>query len=68
MKKIYRIPGISCALCAMALQSLEDDVPGVKWVKASYRRQKLEIEFNESQVSETELRAAIVALGYDVET
>ena len=66
-KKTYRIPGITCALCAMALQSLEDDVPGVKRANASYRRQRLEVEFDESKVSEAELLAAIVALGYDVE-
>jgi copper chaperone CopZ len=66
-KKTYRIPGISCALCAMTLQSLEDDLPGVKRVKASYRRQKVEIEFDESQLSDMELLNAIIALGYDVE-
>lgn len=66
-KKIYRIPGISCALCAMALQSLEDDLPGVKRVNASYRHQRLEVEFDESLVSEAALLAAIDALGYDVE-
>ena len=66
MKKTYRIPGISCALCAMALQSLEDDLPGVQRVNASYRHQRVEVEFDESLVSEAELLAAIEALGYDV--
>ncbi|MCU0522912.1 MAG: heavy-metal-associated domain-containing protein [Anaerolineae bacterium] len=65
-KKTYRIPGISCSLCAMALQSLEDDLPGVNRVNASYRHQRLEVEFDESKLSEAELLAAIVALGYDV--
>jgi P-type Cu+ transporter len=66
-KKTYRIPGISCSLCAMALQSLEDDLPGVKRVNASYRHQRLEVEFDEARLSEADLLAAIVQLGYDVE-
>ncbi len=67
VKKTYRIPGIECAMCAMALQSLEDDVPGVRRANASYRHQRLEVEFDETKVTEEELLAAIVDLGYDVE-
>ncbi len=65
--KTYRIPGISCSLCAMALQSLEDDLPGVKRVNASYRHQRLEVEFDETLLSEADLLTAIAQLGYEVE-
>ena len=67
-KKTYRIPGISCSLCAMALQSLEDDLPGVHRASASYRRQWLEVEFDEASLTEAHLVEAIRALGYDVQT
>ena len=66
LKKTYNIPDIGCSMCAMSLEALEDDLPGVKRVSASYRRRRLEVEFDETQVSEAAVIAAIEELGYTV--
>ncbi len=66
LKKTYDIPDIGCSMCAMSLEALEDDLPGVKRVSASYRRRRLEVEFDETQVSEAAVIAAIEELGYTV--
>ena len=38
MKKIFRVPDMECPNCAMHLEGLEDELPGVKRVAASYKQ------------------------------
>ncbi|MBN1246431.1 MAG: heavy-metal-associated domain-containing protein [Anaerolineae bacterium] len=66
LKRKYSIVGMHCSGCAIVLESLEDDLAGVHRARASYRRQQLEIEYNESLLDEADLFAAIRALGYDI--
>ena len=66
IRKIYTIAGMTCPNCAMRLEGLEDDLPGVRQVTASYRNGTVEIEFDENHVDESELRLAISHLGYQV--
>ena len=47
MKKSYRVPDMHCVACAMRLEALEDQVPGVRRIDASYRRQQLVVEFDD---------------------
>jgi len=67
VKKTFRIPDMHCSACVMKLEGLEDDLPGVKMVEASYQKQSLQIEYDDNQVSEAEIRTAIQKLGYSVE-
>jgi len=67
VKKTFRIPDMHCSACVMKLEGLEDDLPGVKMVEASYQKQSLQIEYDDNQVSEAEIRKAIQQLGYSVE-
>jgi copper chaperone CopZ len=66
MKQIFRIPDMECPSCAMRLEGLEDDLPGVKRVRASVARQQMEIEYDETRLSPTDIVAAIQRLGYTV--
>lgn len=56
-----------CSACVMKLEGLEDDLPGVRRVEASYMKQSMVVEFDEGMVSEGEIRKAIRDLGYSVE-
>ena len=67
MKKIYRIPEMYCPNCAMRLESLEDDLAGIRQIKASYHHQTLVVEFDEKVLSEDRLIAAIRMLDYTPE-
>jgi copper chaperone CopZ len=51
----------------MTLQSLEDDLPGVKQVDASYRSGKMVVEYNENVLTVEQIKAAIQKLGYTAE-
>ena len=68
MNKItLKITDMHCVNCSMTLQSLEDDLPGVKQVDASYRSGKMAVEFDETMLSVEQIIAAIRELGYTAE-
>ena len=64
MKQIYRVADMHCPACVMTLEGLEDNLPGIQRIVASYRKQQLEVEYDIAQVSEAEIVAAAEALGY----
>jgi len=66
-KLTLKITDMHCVNCAMTLQSLEDDLPGVKQVDASYRSGKMVIEYDETKLSVERIIAAIRELGYTAE-
>jgi len=66
MKQIFRITDMECPSCAMRLEGLEDDLPGVVRVRASYPKQQMEVEYDENHLTPDEIVAAIQRLGYTV--
>ena len=58
------IPDMHCSSCAMKLEGIEDELPGIQKVKASYHKQTLEVEYDEKQVSEAQILQAVEKLGY----
>ena len=66
IKKVYQIPDMECSNCVMHLEGIEDDLPGIKKIKGSYVQQKLDVEFDETKVSDQQIIDAILALGYHV--
>ncbi len=65
-KQIFRVTDMHCTNCVMRLEGLEDDLPGVKRVRASYQKQQMEVEYDEKQLSAAQIVAAIRRLGYTV--
>ena len=61
------IKDMHCSNCAMKLQSLEDDLPGVDTVDASYRSQKMKVIYDETIVIPDAIMAAVRKLGYTPE-
>ena len=67
MKKIFHIENMLCSNCVMHLEALEDELPGIIQIHGSYQKQQLIVEFNETQISENQIRSAIQELGYSSE-
>ncbi len=65
-KQTFRVTDMHCSACVMRLEGLEDDLPGVKRIKASYQKQQMEVEYDEKQLSAAQIVAAIQRLGYTV--
>ena len=64
VKKTYRVEGMHCSNCAMNIEGIEDDLPGVKQVSASYQKGQMVVEFDEAKVSEAQILAAVEKRGY----
>jgi copper chaperone CopZ len=67
VEKRFIVSDMSCSSCAMCLEGLEDDLPGVLEVKASYRKQEMLVKFDESKVTVEQIIAAAKDLGYTAE-
>jgi len=67
MKVTYKIPDMHCANCAMHLEALEDELPGITTVDASYHKQQMVIDFDPSILTEERIIAAIQEIGYTVD-
>lgn len=66
IKKCYTITNMECPNCAMILESIEDKLPGIKEISASYRKGQMTVEFDEAKVSEAQILAAVEKKGYHV--
>jgi copper chaperone CopZ len=66
LKKTYRIPDMQCPNCAMILESIEDKLPGIQEINASYKRAEMVVEFDETKVTEAQIIAAVEKKGYQV--
>jgi len=53
-----------CTNCAMRLESLEDELPGVRKVEASYRKGQMMVEYEEGLLSSDEIVTAVKKMGY----
>lgn len=67
MKQKFKVPDMECPNCAMRLEGLEDELPGVKRINASYLKMAMEVDFDEKKLSVDEIVRAVQALGYHPE-
>jgi copper chaperone CopZ len=65
-KQIFRVTDMHCSACVMRLEGLEDNLPGVKQIEASYQEQQMEVEYDEKKLSAAQIVSAIQRLGYTV--
>ncbi|MBA3072472.1 MAG: heavy-metal-associated domain-containing protein [Anaerolineae bacterium] len=64
---LLEVKDMHCSNCAMKLQALEDDLPGVDTVDASYRSQKMKVVYDETIVTPAAIMDAVQKLGYTSE-
>ena len=64
IKKTFKVPDMSCTNCAMKLESLEDTLDGVKEINASYHKLEMVIVYDETQLTDEQIIAAVKKKGY----
>lgn len=64
IKKTFKVPDMSCTNCAMKLESLEDDLDGVKEINASYHKLEMVVVYDETRLTDDEIIAAVKKKGY----
>ena len=63
-KAILRVPDMHCSACVMRLEGIEDELDGVRRITASYRKQQMDVEYDESRVTVEQIVAAAKQHGY----
>lgn len=64
VKKIFSIPDMHCSNCSMRLESIEDELEGIREINASYHKQQMVVEFDETKVTDDQIIAAAKKKGY----
>jgi copper chaperone CopZ len=64
IKKTFRIMDMYCANCSMRVESIEDDLPGIKQVSASYHKQQMVVEYDDTTVTDDQIVEAVKKKGY----
>jgi copper chaperone len=62
--KRFRVPDMHCTACVMRLEGIEDELPGIVRVGASYRKQQMEVEYDPARVTVEQIVAAARRHGY----
>ncbi|HBY09279.1 MAG TPA: copper-binding protein [Chloroflexi bacterium] len=64
LKKTFRVDGMHCSGCVMRVEGIEDELPGIKSIEASYKKGQMQVTFDERQVSSEQIIAAVGQKGY----
>jgi copper chaperone CopZ len=67
IKKTFCVKDMHCTNCAMKIEEIEDDLPGVRQVSASYHKMQMTVEYDEARVSEAQILEAVKSKGYTAE-
>lgn len=61
-----KIQGMECPNCSMILERIEDKLNGVIMAEASYHKAQMVVEYDESRVTEEQIKAEVIKMGYKV--
>ncbi len=64
--KTYPVTGMSCAACAVSVESMLQSEPGVKSAAVNYANATTTVEFDPAQASEQHFKETIQSIGYDL--
>jgi copper chaperone CopZ len=65
-QKTFRILDMHCSNCPMIIESIEDDLPGIIKISASYHKQQMVVEYDDSLVTDELILSAVKKKGYTV--
>lgn len=66
VKNIYPVTGMSCASCALSVETILSSQQGVKNCNVNFADNSVAIEFDNSLINETSLKKSISDVGYDL--
>ena len=64
MKILIPVPDIHCPGCLLAIEALEDTLPGVTRIEASYAVGSVTVEFDANWLTPELIRSALQTLGF----
>ncbi|MFZ6030236.1 MAG: heavy-metal-associated domain-containing protein [Chloroflexota bacterium] len=67
IEQTFRVYGLHCTNCVMNLESLEDSLPGVERICASYKQEQMVVRYDPARLTVAQILAAVAAKGYQAE-
>ncbi len=67
-KKVFTIEGMTCASCAQTVENTAKKLPGVDDATVNLATEKLNIQYNQEDLSEAEIQQAVADAGYQAKT
>ena len=64
LKRTFHVAGMRCPNCAMQIEGMEDELDGIVRVRASYPKALVEVEFDETKVSPSQIFEKVKEKGY----
>ena len=68
IKESYGVSGMTCASCAVSLESYLKNQPGISEVAVNYPNQSVTVHFDAEAISPDELKQAAREIGYEIIT
>ncbi|MBO0450275.1 copper chaperone CopZ [Enterococcus sp. MJM12] len=67
MKQTFNISGMSCGHCVAKVEGTINELPGVKKVKINLKKNNGVVKYDDSQLTDEKIIAAVTAAGYPTE-
>jgi copper chaperone CopZ len=68
MKATIIIGDMHCSNCAITLESIEDELPGITHLVASYQKQSMTVQFEPNVIDVSDIIQEIHKKGYSVKS
>ena len=65
-KVTLKITGMECPNCSLNLERIEDKLKGVVFAEASYRKEQMVVEYDDTVLTLEQIKAEVKRLGYEV--
>ncbi|WP_254055075.1 heavy metal translocating P-type ATPase [Kiloniella sp. EL199] len=62
----WTISGMDCPSCAKSIEKAVDRLPGIHTARISFARERLNTDFNPSEVSQDDIHKVVTGLGYSL--
>lgn len=66
MNAIFPVQNMTCASCAISVESMVAALPGVERASVNYANSRLNVSYDSTQVGPAEMKKAVQAIGYDL--
>lgn len=66
MRETFRVTGMTCASCAISLETYLSPSEGVSFVSVNYPNQSVSIDFDANQITIEDLKSKANEIGYDL--
>ena len=65
-KETFPVIGMSCASCAISVESMVAATKGVKNASVNYANEQLQVEYDAEETNPQKIKEAVLSIGYDL--